>query len=454
MKKGELQSTLLFYSVVVIVVGLVVYFGYAGIRNMTQRSSEVKLVEFKAELESGINYLAQKKEAVEKKSYELPGIKTVCFFDLANTDYILEDSMLDKYPLIKDSLTDGSSYNMFIVTDSNDILPYEIPGFKTQNYIDPYYNCIDVIQGKLNIVMEGTGTVAMIRRDESNAIYFGDDGVAKTDLVLRSSDGNTQLEIPKGTKAVETGTESPASLVMVDSVDWDTTKFSSAFRLAGETYTYQPDVDFTEGGPVKLSIRYYPEMVENEEDVKILWFDETQDMWIALATDVDTEKHIATAEVSHLSTYTTGIFEGAIFTIGRTGTINYKWELCSAGTDWDTATIGTIQADGFGTVETSLFESTDSYNTGQTMGVINMYSTLNENHLGPAPYDSDCISSIFQGDIIKFDLNIAGDKAKLADVWMLFDDRAPFHPRPLKGGEWDPGYVQVENLGTESQEKP
>ena len=161
MKKGQIQSELLRYILITVVVFLVIIFSIILFRNLREKQREAELIDFKEDIGSSIEVIATRVGSVNRETFSVPPeIELVCFVDFRYKDEILETPLVDRYLFIKDSLETGTKQNIFLI--ANDILTdaFYNEDVCFENY--PYYQCVEVEHGMLDVLLEGLGDCTTI----------------------------------------------------------------------------------------------------------------------------------------------------------------------------------------------------------------------------------------------------------------------------------------------------
>ncbi len=166
-KKAQNAGQILTYVLAILVVGLILFFGYKSIRDITSRTEKVSLIDFQQSLTSKIKKISSQYGASEIYIISVPtAVKEICFVNnrqsvLLNTDGI--------YPIIKEALTSASpvAKNVFPIGVNNQLaaqpmLIGEIDFPNSDNPSTKSVQCFKIKSGKLTINLEGKGDHVVI----------------------------------------------------------------------------------------------------------------------------------------------------------------------------------------------------------------------------------------------------------------------------------------------------
>ena len=157
MKKGELAGQIFVYIVTIILIGMVLLYGYRAIDSFRKRSEEVSYLKFKTELESAVKLTASDYGSVKREAFDVSGgYQGVCFVDLDNIN-VNSNKDIAEYPLIKDSIAGGvKDWNVYFPNMEAD------PFYIGKIYVQGGFLCLPATSGKLTIRIEGRGDRAVI----------------------------------------------------------------------------------------------------------------------------------------------------------------------------------------------------------------------------------------------------------------------------------------------------
>jgi len=159
------QATQIFiYLISVLIVGLILYYGYVSVKGFGKKQEELSFVNFKNSLENAIKTISADYGTMRIVEFELPIKYTkVC---LVTTDWLRRDVSIQNINIeklsnnerfiIQDSISGGSKNNVFLFPDGN---AFEI---ETKIEVEGFIKCFESSRGKISIRIEGLGDRAKI----------------------------------------------------------------------------------------------------------------------------------------------------------------------------------------------------------------------------------------------------------------------------------------------------
>jgi hypothetical protein len=148
--KAQIQGQIFIYILSVVVVTLVLMYGYRAIRGFNQQAQMIDILEFKTTLQNEIDGIRSDWGSVKTLQIKVPNdYKEVCFVDL-NKGGIINAS----YPLIADSVNSGVKQNLFLVRNLGEESFYlgNITLAGPANMV-----CKSSVQGKTQVILAGRG---------------------------------------------------------------------------------------------------------------------------------------------------------------------------------------------------------------------------------------------------------------------------------------------------------
>lgn len=174
--KGQVESQIFIYIMVLVVgMGILIY-GYNAIKGFNNQANDVLYLQFQNTLTNDIKSISFESTRVE--SYDVPNTVTqVCFRakDAVYADVTLEEqrqATLNKkftYPLIAEAIGangKGTENNVFVYPKGEKAFFGGINlefGESDQNNQPKQFKCFDVSSGKLNIKITGKGSYVLIK---------------------------------------------------------------------------------------------------------------------------------------------------------------------------------------------------------------------------------------------------------------------------------------------------
>ena len=154
MKKSQVQSQIFVYILSIIIVALILLYGYKAISHFTGRTEQISYVKFKTDLESHVRIISTDYGSVSQKEFGVgSNYKEVCFID---SDAELDNGKLDElHPIIKQYIEGGSDKNVFLIGPGDSVKESFDVG--TIDVGVDEFSCIPVTRGKVKIQFEGLG---------------------------------------------------------------------------------------------------------------------------------------------------------------------------------------------------------------------------------------------------------------------------------------------------------
>jgi len=157
MKRAQISGQIFIYIIGVVVVALVVFFGYKLINGTNKTVEKYVSNEFQQSLSSDVESLVGNPGSTYTKKYALPyGFDEICFVDTAKVS--LND--LGDYPVIKNSVEAGVENNIFLY-GKNSFGTFAVQNLGLSDY--PYFYCILSKNGVVEVNMISSGDVTIIK---------------------------------------------------------------------------------------------------------------------------------------------------------------------------------------------------------------------------------------------------------------------------------------------------
>ncbi len=170
-KKADIQQVFV-YAVSVIIIGLILYFGYKAVAGFINTEKQVSFVQLKTDMERKINGISGEYEAFELDSFLVPpNIKSICFVGVDSigdqgysvTSFFNDTGTKNAIPLIEDSVKSGVKKNIFFIPEGE---PIYVDKLKLEQGKDLL--CFLPSQGKICVKLKGLGDSAQITAPPAN----------------------------------------------------------------------------------------------------------------------------------------------------------------------------------------------------------------------------------------------------------------------------------------------
>ncbi|MFH0979072.1 MAG: hypothetical protein V1837_07275 [Candidatus Woesearchaeota archaeon] len=279
-KRGDSYTVL--YCAVVVLVGLIVIFGFRSIVQLNQSAQDVKVLQFITSLDEDAQTMSAKLGALMQSTYSLPGVvKEVCFADLLASPESIGSVDIGNYPFIKRSVESGSGKNVFLVGDKF-FGSYSVPSLNLGDGV--MFACLNAEGKVLSVALRDSakGTVLVkgwrVERNLSSS--------ANTDIV--SADGSATLSVLAGSSASPT-----LSIEVIPHPGYNFLSEAYRFGPSGTVFTDHVilavnfDPTICPPGPDEYVFRLFDDNNQFVEDIKY--------------DSVDCVNHVMTFKLDHFS---------------------------------------------------------------------------------------------------------------------------------------------------------
>lgn len=159
MKKSQMIGQVFVYIVTIVVVGLILLFGYNAIMTVKGKSDEIILTKFKSDVANMVEITASDFGSVKIKSFELPARYTkACFVkNYGGFPVDLTSAWFTKYPIMRDSVEDKVKKNLFLVEAS-----VGASFFVGDIDVTDGVFCFSATNNKIRVRFEGKGNHALL----------------------------------------------------------------------------------------------------------------------------------------------------------------------------------------------------------------------------------------------------------------------------------------------------
>jgi hypothetical protein len=170
MRKAQVAGQVFIYILAIVVVGLIIAYGYSAIKGFTKKGEQVEYITLKTSLENAFKGIISDYGSIKRPDIDVPGkYSMVCFVDKsvveanpANADgYALCTSQptLERYysPIACSGWKTGRN-NVFLIPDGSE-------AFDVGNIVIDSLNhfiCFDVVNNKIRLQLEGLGNAVKI----------------------------------------------------------------------------------------------------------------------------------------------------------------------------------------------------------------------------------------------------------------------------------------------------
>ena len=160
MKKSQLYSQIFIYVLTIFLTAIILAYGYNAVQNFRKRAEELACLKFQNDLKNAVESIYSDYGSVKKKSMQLCGSYTkICFVESIAQPTI--PGNVD--PIIKDSVLSKTGKNVFFMerTAKESFYAGKIS-------VDPDVLCINALNNKINLRLEGRGDYVLLSEWDSN----------------------------------------------------------------------------------------------------------------------------------------------------------------------------------------------------------------------------------------------------------------------------------------------
>ena len=155
MARAQVQNQIFIYVISLVVISLIMLYGYNALNKMRDQSEKVSYIQLKTDLENEIKKMGYEYGSVEKKVFDVPSdIKKVCFAeDLAGgvTQAMVGDAM------IWDSISSGVEKNVFLKKGNTAEESFYIGNIEVEAQNSDPFLCFDAASSRIIVRLEGLG---------------------------------------------------------------------------------------------------------------------------------------------------------------------------------------------------------------------------------------------------------------------------------------------------------
>lgn len=160
-KKTQIQSKVFMYIIAGIVAILVVFYTFKAIGAFKDEKRRAIMAELEEKLKTAVEIASSKFGSLSVETFNLPeGTEEVCFVDLEHIPELLDTSLVDRFPVIKNSLEGNEGMNTFLVINGK---IGESLNVGPVCFDWPYYKCIKTPNNILKAAFEGMGACTQIK---------------------------------------------------------------------------------------------------------------------------------------------------------------------------------------------------------------------------------------------------------------------------------------------------
>ncbi len=167
MRKAQVAGQIFIYIIAIVVVGLIVVYGYSAIKDFRKKGEEVEHITLKTNMQNAFKSIISDYGSIKRPDFDIPGKYTmVCFVDTANkaaadsSDLCRQDGGDD--PLFEPVVCSGwkiGKDNVYLVPDGSESWDVGKIIFSSDNnpFAGQHFMCFDVVNNKIKIQLKSLG---------------------------------------------------------------------------------------------------------------------------------------------------------------------------------------------------------------------------------------------------------------------------------------------------------
>ncbi|MBI5880558.1 hypothetical protein HZB90_00335 [archaeon] len=170
MRKAQVAGQVFIYILAIVVVGLIIAYGYSAIKGFTQKGEQVEYITLKTGLENSFKGIISNYGSVKRlDDLNIPGkYSMVCFVDKDSASRAAEFAIctpqpppLDKYhnPIACSGWKTGRS-NVFLIPDGSD--SFDVGKILFEDNEGRPFLCLDVVNNKIKLQLESRGNAVKV----------------------------------------------------------------------------------------------------------------------------------------------------------------------------------------------------------------------------------------------------------------------------------------------------
>ena len=152
--KAQIYGQIFIYILTIILISFILFYGYNAVQNFKKRAEQVCLLKFKNDIVNAVESISSDFGSVKRKDLELcAGYTQVCFVETFESPVLPGNTD----PIIIDSILSNTGKNTFLVEKIA-----KESFFAGKISVEPDVLCINSINSKISITLEGKGNHAFI----------------------------------------------------------------------------------------------------------------------------------------------------------------------------------------------------------------------------------------------------------------------------------------------------
>ena len=180
MRKAQIQSQVIVYILAVVIMGMILIFGFKAIMDMKDRARMAQLIQFRKDISSDIISVGVDYGTSKLKTYRVPPeFRQVCFVNLEHTSPSGDSDVVELVKatkasaLVKNAVESiveqgAARKNLFLCPPCSEQENVGNINILDENDEDTAFRCFNVSQGALSLRITGLGDMAQISSAQIN----------------------------------------------------------------------------------------------------------------------------------------------------------------------------------------------------------------------------------------------------------------------------------------------
>lgn len=156
-KKAQAHTQIFIYILSIIIVAVILLFGYRAIDHFGKKADQVSYIKFKTDFESIVRIIGPDYGSIKRQEFIIgKRYRQICFVD---SDYVESKTISSSmHPIIQEMVLGGVGKNTFLMTDSVED-SFDVGEIEASSG----FICINSTKGRVRIEFEGLGDRTEIR---------------------------------------------------------------------------------------------------------------------------------------------------------------------------------------------------------------------------------------------------------------------------------------------------
>ncbi|MBR9677431.1 hypothetical protein GOV04_04780 [Candidatus Woesearchaeota archaeon] len=240
MKKAQVIVQYLVYVIALVVLVLLLLFGYQMLSGLEEDKTQIQLMQAYNSLKHDVTELSTDYGTTKHVTYYPPKIaRKACIIDVENRELVASNEYsMKNYPQMREQTL---THNLFFLGERDTVLEsFELENIIVEEY--PYYACY-FIDGQWSLTLEGARRQTRVVLDDLYS--YSVTGPVLSTTSIYTQDGLLELELQDGTSITN------ANAISIAVVE------PTSPSAASENYNFQPD-GATFSTPAILKVQFNP----------------------------------------------------------------------------------------------------------------------------------------------------------------------------------------------------